>query len=633
MAYVISQADRWLVLDTKLGQDALLATAVKGSEGMSELFEFRVDAVSSKTVISSGDLLGTSATLSMARPGGQRRLVNGIVTSLSAGAVTRNDYRLYALTVSPLLWTLGQTSDYKVYQDKSVVDVVSDLLDQAGISYEKSLNESYQARDYCTQFGETDLAFLQRLLAEEGIFFYFKHGESAHKLVLCDASSAYVDAGQQTLYYRQDQTDVADAVHAFELGSNLTETTWTLRDYNYENAANPVEHTTKTALKPASSKGWEQFRYPGDGMRKSRLTRLAGAAVDATDAGFEIASGSSSAASLTPGHRFTLAEHPASDVADKQFVATHVAHEARDRAYFAARPGAEGEPFYRNNFSCIPAKRPARAPLPMPKPVVHGPQTALVVGRKADVDSDEYGRIKIRFFWDRAGEKNDQATCQVRVAQPLAGSNWGAVFIPRGGMEVVVHFLDGDPDRPLVTGAVYNSANVPPWLSESSGTKSGLLTRSMSSANKAQANELSFDDKAGSEKLTLHAQKDFVREVENDDTLDVGNNQTETVKNDRKTTLSEGSDTLTIAQGDRQVTVSKGNQTTRVSNGSVTVEAMRGITLKCGDSTVELTPQGIKINGMQVALTGTSKIENKAPMVTISADGAATIKGGMVKIN
>ncbi|MGN6470008.1 MAG: type VI secretion system Vgr family protein [Rhizobiaceae bacterium] len=639
MAETISQADRWLTLDTALGKDAMLATEATGSEAISELFEFRVSALSPKTTIAPEDVLGKPATLSMARPKDQPRIVNGIVTSISAGSVTRGNHRLYTVVISPMLWTLGRTSDYKVFQKKKVPDILGELL--AGIKFKNALKGQYEEREYCTQFGETDLAFFHRLIAEEGIFYYFTHSSSDHTLVLCDAATAYADCAQDSIEYRQDAEDVANTVSVFEMGSHLTETSWTLSDYDYEVSTDPSSTTTKTALKPASSKDWEQFRF-GDGPKAKVVKALSAAAVDATDAGFTVVEGKGGAGSFTPGHRFTMARHPVDDVAGKKFVLTRVAHESRDPTYFTARPGIEGRPFYRNSFSCIPSDRIARQPLPPPKPVVSGPQTALVVGEKSSIATDDMGRIKVRFYWDREGKKNNKDTCLVRVAQPLAGSGWGAVFIPRGGMEVVVHFLDGDPDRPLVTGAVYNVDNKAPWITKDSATKSGFFTLNVGSTAKSTAHELSFDEKAGEEKLTIHAQKDFLREVENDDTLDVGHDQKRTIKNNRSTTISEGNDeltvskgnqTLTISQGNQTVTLSQGNQTVKAAAGQITVEAMQGIKLKCGDNVVEITPQGVKINGLTITVTGTTKAETKAPIVNITADGMAALKGGIVNIN
>jgi len=243
------------------------------------------------------------------------------------------------------------------------------------------------------------------------------------------------------------------------------------------------------------------------------------------------------------------------------------------------------------------------------------------------------GRIEVRFPWDRKGKKDDKASCLVRVAQSVAGSGWGAVFIPRVGMEVVVHFLDGDPDRPLVTGAVYNVDNKAPWISKSSATKSGFFTLNVGSSNKDTAHELSFDEKAGAEKLTIHAQKDFLREVENDDTLDVKNDQKRTIKNNRTTTITDGNDKLTISKGNQELAISQGNQTVKAASGQITIEAMQGIKLKCGENVVEITQQGVKINGLTVTVQGTTKAETSAPVVQISADGMATLKGGVVNIN
>jgi type VI secretion system secreted protein VgrG len=641
MVEAISQADRWLTLDTALGKDQMLATEVTGTEAMSELFEFRVSALSPKTNVAPEDILGKPATLSMARPKDEKRLVNGIVTSISAGAVTRNEHRLYTLVISPALWTLSRKSDYKVFQQKKIPDILSELL--KGIKFKNSLRGKYEPREYCTQFGETDLAFFQRLIAEEGIFYYFTHTDSEHTLVLGDAATAYTDASQDSIEYLQDAENAVDTVAEFNVRSNLTETKWTLSDYDYEVATDPSLTTTNTGLNPASSKNWEQFRF-GAGLKAQKVAALSTAAVDATDAGFAVAEGHGSAASFTPGHKFTIKKHPVTDLVGKKFVLTRVAHEARDPTYFTMRPGTEVKPYYRNRFSCIPAERIARQPPPPQKPVVRGPQTAVVVGSttKGEIVTDDMGRIKVRFPWDRKGKNEDKASCLVRVAQSLAGSGWGAVFIPRVGMEVVVHFLDGDPDRPLVTGAVYNVDNKAPWITKESATKSGFFTLDVGSTNKDTAHELSFDEKAGEEKLTIHAQKDFLREVENDDTLDVKNDQKRTIKNNRTTTITDGNDELTlskgnqkltISQGNQELTISQGNQTVKANTGQITIEAMQGIKLKCGENVVEITQQGVKINGLTVSVKGTTKAETSAPVVQISADGMATLKGGVVNIN
>jgi type VI secretion system secreted protein VgrG len=297
-------------------------------------------------------------------------------------------------------------------------------------------------------------------------------------------------------------------------------------------------------------------------------------------------------------------------------------------------PAQDESPFYENDFTAIPHERVARGRPPAQKPVVRGPLTAMVVGPgNEEIHTDKYGRVRLQFHWDRHGDANEKSSCFVRVAQGLAGSGWGMVFVPRVGMEVVVQFLDGDPDKPLVTGAVYNETNKPPWTLPKNGSKSGLLTRSSKNGSAETANELSFEDKKGDEKILLHAEKDFLREVENDETVKIGHHRTLTDENDRTATVSKGNDKLTISQGNQQITISQGNQTVKLDLGSVTMDAANGITLKCGESTIKLSQQGIEIKGIEIKVAGMSKAETKAPMVDISADAMANIKGGMVKIN
>lgn len=679
MAVTLTQAERWLTLDTPLGEDVLVAIYAKGTEGISRLFDFRIEALSTRQVIDPSTLLGKSVTLAMAHPGEQPRHVNGIVTAFSGGAVTRSDYRLYTLTVSPALWLLQRTSDYKVFQEKTAVDIVEQLLSAAGVAFEKKLRATYEQREYCIQFGETNFAFFQRLLAEEGIFYYFTHQQGVHKLILSDQAGGYAECLQSNVIYRQNREDYSDAISALDFGASLTDAQWKLQDYNFETPAQNVEGQHKTSLQPAAGKSWEHFRFPGGSLQASNLTRLSTAAVEASDSGFETISGRGTCVSFIPGHKFTLEEYPVEALSGKSFVLTEVEHEVCDRTYFTTRPDIDGKPFCRNSFAGMPAARVARSPLAAPKPLARGPQTALVVGPAGEeIHTDKYGRIRIQFFWDRYGTKDEKSSCFVRVAQGLAGSSWGTVFTPRIGMEVVVHFLDGDPDRPMVTGAVYNSANMPPWALPANMTKSGILSRSTKQGQVANANELSFDDNKGKEIILFHAEKDFKREVENDDTLDVGHDQTRTIKNNRTTTISEGNDTLTISKGNRTekietgnetldidkgnrsvtialgdetlkvstgnrtttvekgndtLTISAGNQTTEAKAGKITLEAMQGITLKCGGTTVELTPQGVKINGVTVAVQATASAEVKGAMLTLSGDGMTTVKGGIVKIN
>ena len=696
LATTLAQIDRWLALDTPLGPDELVATGFTGSEGISKLFQFRVNAVSSKSAIEAKSILGQAVTLSVAKPGGSRRYINGIVTAFSGGGMNRSGFRLYTLTVSPKFWVLGRRSDYKVFQNKTSVEIVEDVLRANDVEFQKSLQKTYLQREYCVQFGETDLAFVERLLAESGILYYFTHRDGGHRLVLTDNESGYTAASQADVFYRQDQQEATDSIYKLDVGATLTDAEWMFEEYDFETPSQKLQGKKTTSQQPASAKGWQQYHYRAAGKNEEKVDFLASAAIAAVDGGFESATGQSTCSTFTPGHTFTLKEHMVSALSDKEFVLTDVEHEALDRTHFAMFAGADGKPFYRNTFSCSPSERVVAPPLPREKPLAMGPQTAVVVGPSGeDIHTDKYGRIRLQFHWDRLGNNDASSSCYVRVAQSMAGSNWGAMFIPRIGMEVIVQFVDGDPDKPLVTGAVYNADNLPPWTLPDNMTKSGLLTRSSKQGAVANANELSFEDKKGSELVLFHAEKDFTREVENDDSLDVGHDQKRTIKNNRTSTITEGNDaftiekgnrtetikvgnetfevtqgnrtmtiggneeltvktgnrkvdiktgndTLTITQGNRSTTLSTGNDsltlnagnhTTKASTGTITLEATQGITLKCGGNTIEITPQGISINGMQVSIQGTAKGEIKAPILNVSGDGMLTLKGGMVQIN
>ena len=675
----ITQAGRFLTLDTPLGQDMLIPSAVDGREGVSSLFEFRIATISQQSQIQPQDLLGKSVTLGMGRPDGTPRLANGIVTAMAGGRVSRDGLRAYDLVVSPSLWLLDRQSDYKVFQAKSVKDIATEILGNYPIKFKTSLNATYQNREYCLQYGETDLAFLHRLFAEEGIFYFFQHEQGSHTLVLADAASAYVDASQPSVTYRQEVVNASDTVSELNFGTSLIDAKWTLGGYDFEKPDAVIEGEDKTTKQPSSAQSWKHYRFPAGSVDTGEVKRRATIAVDAAESLYEVISGAGTCASFAPGHKFTLLEYPVSALSDKSYVLTEVTHEARDISHFASRPQAEVRPYYRNRFSCIPADRPTRSHLPAQRNRARGPETALVVGPDGqEIHTDKYGRVRIQFHWDRVGTKNEQSSCFVPVAQMWAGSGWGSVFVPRIGMEVVVHFLDGDPDRPLVTGAIYTGTNQPPWALPDTMTKSGLMTRSTLKGAAANASELSFDDKKGSEKVLFHAEKDFVREVENDDTLTVGHDQTRTVKNDRTTTISEGNDALTVSKGNRTQTITEGNETvevskgnrattigqgnetltvtagnretklgqgndtltldagnhtTKASAGSIKLDALQGITLVCGQNKIEVTPQGITINGMQVSVSGVGTAEVKAPMLTLSGDGMTQVKGGLVKIN
>lgn len=589
MSDAIVQTGRLLSLTSPLGADVLIPLAFDGEEGVSQLFRFTIDVAAKKETIEPGDLLGKSVTLSVARKGGTARKFNGMVRSFSAGPMAGREHRSFRLELVPDLWKTTRTSDCKIFQEKTVVQIIEAILSDAGITNFKKqgLSGTHNARDYCVQYRETDFAFISRLMEEEGIFYYFTHEEGKHTLVLSDSVSGYGDGLDASLEYAGQGQGSELGLHAWRPGYAFQSGKWTLDDYDFEAPGTDLQASTATVLSVSAFKSWERFDYPGRYVKKADGTTLSRLLMEADEAEYQLCDGESGYRGLGPGLKFTLAKHPIAAEQNKIYVPVLMRHAASDYSHFGNQ---SGPPTYRNSFTAMPAATTARPQRRTPKPIVQGPQTAVVTGPSGEeIYTDKYGRVRVQFHWDRLGTKDEKSSCFVRVAQMMAGKNWGAQFVPRIGMEVVVAFLEGDPDRPLVVGCVYNGENMPPYTLPDNKTQSGFKSRSSAKGDAATFNELRFEDKKDSEEIYFHAQKDFKRMVENDDTLQVDNNQTITVKKDRKLTVSEGNETTTISKGNRTATISEGNEKLTVTKGDRTVEVSAGddkLTVSKGKRTV-----------------------------------------------
>ncbi len=437
------------------------------------------------------------------------------------------------------------------------------------------------------QYRETDFAFFSRLCEDEGIYYYFTHEEGKHTLVLSDSTAGYSDSQDASAAFGTAQQGMEEVITSWDPSHSFQSGKWELIDFDFEAPNAPVKGTTATVLDNAAFKKWERFDYPGGFVKAADGATLSRLRMEADEAAYCVVEGESGFRAFAPGQKFTLKDHPVAAEKNRKYVLHTVRHEAQD---FSHLGNQAAPPFYANRFSCLPDTVKFRPPPATPRPIVHGPQTAIVTGPSGEeIHVDKYGRIKVQFHWDRLGKKDDKTTCFVRVAQMMAGKNWGAVFTPRIGMEVVVEFLEGDPDRPLVVGAVYNATNMPPYGLPANKTQSGIKTRSSKQGDAAAFNELRFEDKKGSEEVYLHAQKDFKRKVENDDTLEVDHDQKITVTNDRSLTVEKGHETIKIDAGNRTTTIAKGDETLTVSKGSRTVTVGEGNdvhTVSKGDRTV-----------------------------------------------
>ena len=585
----LSQVGRLVTVTTPLGADAFVCTAARGREELSRPFAFTLDLLTDSTSVAPADLVGQPVGWKVNMPAATPRLFHGHVARLVAGPTIGRGLRAYRADVVPWLWFLTRTADCKIFQAKTVPDILTAVFDAFGFSaYQNKLTATYPTLDYCVQYRETAFAFVSRLMEEYGIYYTFTHAAGEHTLVLADDPSGYAPCDPHaSVEYRPD-LPAAEAIsrweRAYQFGSGKVAHT----DYNFETPATALLKTVDTAIDLAPVKKYELFDYPGRYGLPADGQALAKVRIEEQEAGYDTAAGDSRCSSFRPGGTFTLKLHPADD---GDYVLTAVEHTAAEP--WAAGSGGGGSGEYANTFVAAPAAVPFRPTRTTPRPAVVGVQPAVVVGPSGEeIHTDQYGRVKVQFFWDRLGANDEKSSCWVRVAEMWAGKQWGMVFTPRIGQEVLVEFLDGDPDRPVVTGRVYNAAQMPPYALPDNMTQSGLKTRSTKGGGTDTFNELRFEDKKDAEDIYFHGQKDFHRVVEHDDDTKVGNDQSITVKNNRTLLVEEGYEKITISKGDRERTVSKGNDTLTVTEGNRTVTVSKGddaYTVSKGNLTLDIT--------------------------------------------
>jgi type VI secretion system secreted protein VgrG len=688
-----TQANRPMAFSTPvLKPDTLLLTGLTGQEGLSQLFTFQLGlAAVNQTDVPFDKLLGQPATVRLDLPGGKRRFLNGICSRVAQGG-SDAVFTSYHLEVVPKFWLLNKRSQSRVFQHLSVPDILKKVLTGLDVGFE--LQGSFLPRDYCVQYRETDFNFACRLMEEEGIYYYFKHADGSHQLVLANTPSGHADLPEvsRVLFdsvsggnrpedrvvswikrqeVRAGKFNLFD--HCFEIPHKHLEAHKVIQD---SVRAGQVEHRLKLAV----NADLELFDFPGeyaqrfDGVDKGGGDRPADLQHIFADNQRTVAirmqqeavpavviQGIGRCRQMASGHKFTLATLPDDAAgrllkADGPYVLTSVAHFARQADYRSN--SAEFQ--YQNNFTCIPLGLPFRPPRNTPKPFVQGSQTAVVVGPPGEeIFTDKYGRVKVQFHWDREGQNDLDSSCWVRVGTIWAGKQWGAIHIPRVGQEVLVDFLEGDPDQPIIVGSVYNAEMMPPYKLPDKKTQSGLKSRSTLKGTAENFNELRFEDKKGHEDVYFHAEKDFHRVVENDDDLKVGNDQTITVHNNRTEKVEKGDEKVTVAKGHRTIlvetgndlhqikkgnrevqidmgndtlTIKMGNQTTKLDLGKSETEAMQSIELKVGQSSVKLDQTGVTIKGMVIKVEGQIQTEVKGLMTQVSGDALTQIKGGITMI-
>jgi len=555
----LTQTGLQLKVSTPLGADKLVPISIHGEERISGLFRYTLEMVSEDAELSFDSVVGEGATVTIALAGGGTRIIHGIVARFrQAGTGSRGT--VYHAELVPKLWLATLAADCRIYQNQTAPQIIEALLDELAVTDRRNaLTATYTAREYCVQYRETAFQFVTRLMEEEGIFYFFEHADGVHTLVLADDADAHAATpGLATARYSQTATsaELEDVVTHCTWERQVTTGKYTLDDFSF------LTPSTNLAVTVEGAAGtMELFDYPGGFAATDAGERVAKLRLESFEATAKRLGGESSCRAMTAGFAFTLAGHGRAEL-NAEYVVLSLAMHATQKEYG-------------NRFEAFPKTVPFRAPLAARKPSIPGTQTALVVGKSGEeIWTDKYGRVKVQFHWDRKGKSDENSSCWVRVAQGWAGQGWGSVFIPRIGQEVVVSFLDGDPDRPLITGSVYNAEQTVPYTLPDDGTKSTVKSKS-SKAGTAY-NELRFQDLKDSEEIFVHAGKDMKVEVVNDRTIDVQHDETHTVKNARTLTVSEGDQALTVTKGKRTVTVSEGDEALTVSKGKRTVDVTKG---------------------------------------------------------
>ncbi|MFV3074851.1 type VI secretion system Vgr family protein [Niveispirillum fermenti] len=626
-----TQANRAFAVATALPEDTLLLYRLSGTEALSRPFEYRLELLTTQSRLDLEGLPGTDMTVRIRRQDGEERHVNGIVTDI-AQAGTHQRYNLIRATLRPWFGCLDHTRDSRIFENRSVPDIVREVLAPYPFAaVETRLTDSYDPWEYCVQYQESDFAFISRLLEHEGIHYRFRHANGRHILVLCDSSAAHdpLDPGP-ALRFRQEPDDLARSVSEWQSTRSLQGGRHAVGDFDFEQPGKALRHASSMqGSHPLSD--LERFDYPGGmtyrprGRRAEAGDTIARRRMQAVAAQRVLCDGRTLVRELAAGTLFTLTHHPRPDQ-NREYLVVETGIELRSDAFDQGEPADAPVPAYQCRFRCVPSDTVFRPASLTPWPRMHGPQTAIVTGKAGEeIWADRYGRVKVRFHWDRSGRSGERTSCWIRVSQSWAGGEWGAQFLPRVGQEVIVDFLDGDPNRPIITGRVYNGDALPPFDPESQGTMSGF--RSRSSKGNEGCNELLFEDKAGRERLFLRAERDMERHVRRDDVAGIGGDRHLGVSGQQR--IRVGGDDHHIVEGDgfRQVdgsaslivgedqhqrvgqlaALEAGTQIHLKAGTSIVLEAGAQVTIKAGGSFITVGPEGVTISG---------------PMVRVNSGGA-----------
>jgi type VI secretion system secreted protein VgrG len=654
-----SQSLRYLQLETSLGKDALILAQASGHERLGGLFEIACEFTSESGDLNLDDLLGTSATLAIhnaeqGRKGSvaHSRYFNGYFSSISFGGYGAEGQARFHATLVPWLWFLTRTSDCRIFQDKSVPDILEEVFRDAGFSdFRKDLHGSYSPREFCVQYRETDFNFVSRLMECEGIYYYFEHENGSHKLVLCDDMVCHQkDPQHETIKFigGAEARDRKGIITDWNFSKQVKPGKFAHNDFNFTTPTpDPNQRllARSSAPKPQKPVPYEiydnhgGYGVLGEGNRYARLR------MEELIADRDTAHAHTDIIGIKCGCKFMLDAHPISEQ-NREYLITGVNWSAAEGGYGSGSGSGGGGNFFDCDFTGIPADATFRPTRATPLPKIDGPQTATVCGPSGqEIYVDKHARVKVQFHWDRYGKADAGSSCWIRVSQPWAGSGFGGMAIPRIGQEVIVEFIEADPDCPIITGRVYNESLRPHYALPQHASHTTIKSNSLGGSG--GYNEITMNDTGGAEVLFIKAQKDEThlvghdREdtVANDENLHVGHNRTRDVGVDESVsigsnqTLSVGSDQR-VTVGSNQTDSVGNDRNTSVSNNdsltvgkNITISAGDQVVISSGGASITLTKDGtIAIKGKNITLEGSGQIKVKA-----SKD--VTIKGQKIAQN
>ena len=606
----------------------LLFASLGGTETVGELFTYSIKLKTPDTLnlgyvspaanLQLKPMVGKDLCVNIELDGGGKRYISGLVTAARvAGHQGRSV--VYELRLEPWLKILTHTSDYKAFQNKNVVDILDEVLDEYPWPVEKRLVENYPTRAWQVQYGETDFAFIQRLMQEWGIYWWFEHSENSHTLVLADAINVHKACADSPLvcYYQKGLKLDKEFIHTITANESLRSGQWVLNDFDFMKPRSLLKSTVANPRETGLAE-YEHYEWPGDYFTKSEGEMLTRIRMEEQRSPGSRVQGSGNIRTLMTGFTFTLENYPTAEV-NREYLLVQTTLFIQDNAQHS---GQEQHFSYSTSFELHPTSEVYRPQRTLSKPHTKGPQSAIVTGPAGqEIWTDKYGRVKVQFGWDRYGKNDENSSCWVRVSYPWAGKGFGGIQIPRIGQEVLVDFKNGDPDLPIIVGRTYNQDTMPPWGLPGAATQSGFYSHTIG-GGPANANALRFEDKPGGEEVWLHAEKDQRIEVNNNESHWVGNNRlkvidkTETAIIGEKRSLTVQTDDISLAGGDKTVQTV---QNLRLAAGD-------SIILSCGKTILQMTSDGmfnITCKNFNITATENGKINTQSGQLDLNMNDRA----------